>query len=625
MTKHVRTRQRKCAVSAISLALCVPLFGVLPASAQEWCAGKVTDRDNRVVQRVEKPRARQSFIDPAFGTRVTRVTSAPAGSARRTLYSTVQPWNADESLLVLYHTDRGASGHHLYDGQTYEYIRQLEFLTSDIEEIFWDDTDSRMLYFVQKRPRADPLFGKLVRYDVDTRERSLAADLDTVCGTPTSRGGVTIKGGNDIQGMADGKIGLRCNNNGITGRPSDITFHVDVRTGEISRPVTIDPARPQGGNAFGFISDIAASPMHSGERVFLQGSVFDADMNFLYSLDSSLERYTASDGSAYTVPKAEHASIGRLSNGHDAYFSSRYDVMRSGCEGDSDGGQGALVAQDAQSGACRVLIGRSTGWGYPLSGVHVSAVSQQNLDWVTTTSIGYGRFDYLDNLRPAPLMFSELTLTRADLDDPETCRIAHLRTTGNSARRGGGYGGAYFGEPHAVMSPSGSRVLFNSDWYDSGSVDTYAVDLGTGSSGRSSSLAVASEPLTEPARSPRTDPSVEPPVAVAAREPTPADNDFTSLQVVVRTQESPPRVYVRFMDRDRGPDHRVTIAPAGSTDREWKMWLYTNGTQSLGGSGPETGRLGFLQQYVGRGRFEARLFTDGNGDRAAERVTFDVP
>ncbi len=35
----------------------------------------------------------------------------------------------------------------------------------------------------------------------------------------------------------------------------------------------------------------------------------------------------------------------------------------------------------------------------------------------------------------------------------------------------------YFGEPHPVISPSGTLVIFSSDWYDSGSVDTYVIDL----------------------------------------------------------------------------------------------------------------------------------------------------
>jgi hypothetical protein len=36
---------------------------------------------------------------------------------------------------------------------------------------------------------------------------------------------------------------------------------------------------------------------------------------------------------------------------------------------------------------------------------------------------------------------------------------------------------AYLGEPAVTLSLSGTRVLFSSDWYDSGSVDTFVVEL----------------------------------------------------------------------------------------------------------------------------------------------------
>ncbi|MFK7995472.1 MAG: hypothetical protein AB8B87_15160 [Granulosicoccus sp.] len=445
--------------------------------SNDWCSLQVKHRDNVIVPRMDKPRALQTYTDPAFGTRVTRVTNAPFGTAHRTLYSTVQPWNADESFLLLYHSGDSKAGHHLYNGKTYQYIRQLEFVPADIEEVYWDENDSDTLYFIQKRPSKDALYGKLVKYNVRTRQRSLVANLDPVCGTSGNRAGITAMGGNDIQGITSDTVGLRCVNNVVNGNSSDITFNVNVRTGTISPQVILNPAQPQGANTFGFRPDVAAVPMHSGRRVVVQDSVFDNDMNYLYSLDSSMTNYTATNGRAYKVPKTEHSSAGQMPNGHDAIFSPRYEPMQNGCDGDSDAGLGALVAMDVQSGNCHVMVGLSTGWDYPLSGVHLSAVSEQNPGWVTMTSIGSSQLEYLTNERPAPALFSELSLTHADPDNPTTCRLAHLRTMGKSARRGASYGGGYFGEPHAVMSPSGSRVLFNSDWYDSGSVDTYAVNL----------------------------------------------------------------------------------------------------------------------------------------------------
>ena len=574
------------------------------ASAADFCAGMVTDKQQRIVKRLDKPKVLQSYTDPAFGTRVTRVTNAPYGTARRTLYNTIQPWNSDESLLILYHTGGKNAGHHLYDGKTFRYIRALEFAAADIEGIYWDKNDSNILYYVQRRPNNDWLHGKLVKYNVKTRKRSMVADFDPICGKPSNRSGRTVVAGNDIQGIAGHKIGLRCQNDKVKNQSSDITFHVDVRTGKISPRVTIDPTKPFGGNKFGSRPDVAATPMHSSKRIVVQENVFDEQMNFLYRLDGSRGSFKAKNGKRYTVPKLEHASIGRMPNGNDALFSPQYNASDNGCDGDSDYGRGALVAHNVQSGDCNVIVGESTGWGYPLRGVHLSAVSLNNSGWVTMSTVGYGNLQYLTNGSKAPLLFSEISLTYADPGNPRTCRLAHTRTLGNSANLGGEYRGAYFGEPHPVMSPSGSRILFNSDWYDSGSVDTYAIQLNARSAGKKST---------------RND------IANNKSESSSNSAPAYSLSTKVRMNESPPRVYVNFVDSNQGSKDRVTIARAGSPDGDLLMRLYTNGTPATKLPGPSKGQVDFLQAYIGRGKFEARLSINGDFSKIVKRTYFTIP
>ncbi|MFK7892149.1 MAG: hypothetical protein AB8B63_15135 [Granulosicoccus sp.] len=473
MHKSVRSTSK---IACIWFGATVSLMGSQTFAA-DWCDGRVTDRDPRIVQPVSKPDALASYIDPAFGTTITRVTSAPEGDARRTLYSTIQPWNADESLLVLYHTGGSDAGHHLYDGRTYRHLGALPVSAADIEGIYWDPAYPDYLYFIQKRPKDDALYGNLVRYDVRENRRELVADLSGVCGHANERTGVLVTGGNDIQGLGGDLVGLRCQNNLINRQPADITFTVSIRTGEISKPVVLNPARAQGTNHFGYVPVLAAAPLPSGERVLVQSSVYDRDMNFLYTMDSSFARYRAADGREYSVPKPEHSTTGRMPDGNDALFTPQYDPAEYGCAADSDYGRGSLVAYDIDAQRCSVIIGRSTGWDYPLSGVHLSALSQQNPGWVSMSTMGYGHFEHLTNRQPAPVFFSELSLTYADPEEPVTCRLAHTRSYGKSARNSASYSSSYFGEPHPVMSPSGSRILFNSDWYDSGTVDTYAISL----------------------------------------------------------------------------------------------------------------------------------------------------
>jgi len=70
------------------------------------------------------------------------------------------------------------------------------------------------------------------------------------------------------------------------------------------------------------------------------------------------------------------------------------------------------------------------------------------------------------------LLDQELVIARVDAGNPIVCRIGHHRSDEDDYD--------YWGEPHAVMSPTGTRVLFGSDWSgadDGVSVNSYVVEL----------------------------------------------------------------------------------------------------------------------------------------------------
>ena len=244
-----------------------------------------------------KPEPLKPYIDSAFGTRVTRISSAGPGQVVKPLYNTIQAWNADESLLMLYHTGEGGAGHHLYDGKTYAYRGALDISPRDLEEVYWDVSDPDIFYYVSLEAAT---YGKLIRYHVATAEREPIGDFSGVC----EEGGVP-KGGNDPQmmswdaGEGSDLLGLRC--------PSEPyrTFFYSVRTGVLSEPVTTGEGTPYAGY-------YAMSPAPSGERLFLEGDVLSGrDLTVERRLDTS--RY--GDGTF----KPEHAVIGQLTDGHDAY------------------------------------------------------------------------------------------------------------------------------------------------------------------------------------------------------------------------------------------------------------------------------------------------------------------
>ena len=81
-----------------------------------------------------KPAKGVSVADPDFpgNTRIVRVTDVAAdfkAGVAVPVYPTIQSWNCDESLLFLYITSPqsgGQSGHALFDGKTYKFIKFID-------------------------------------------------------------------------------------------------------------------------------------------------------------------------------------------------------------------------------------------------------------------------------------------------------------------------------------------------------------------------------------------------------------------------------------------------------------------------------------------------------------------
>jgi hypothetical protein len=182
----------------------------------------------------------------------------------------------------------------------------------------------------------------------------------------------------------------------------------------------------------------------SGTRVYWAGKVYDASLTLKLTLD------LASTG--------EHSSLGILKTGTDTYNAVSFDTGPKGCA------EGSLVTYDLSTGACTVMIGPSTGFPYPPGSTHVSAVARNRPGWVAVSIIGDGAGQsLLDN-----------ELVYVDTNSGSFCRVAHLRTTGKSNTH---LSEPYWAEAHASPSPSGTRIIWGSDWGGGTTVDTYVVEL----------------------------------------------------------------------------------------------------------------------------------------------------
>jgi len=125
-------------------------------------------------------------------------------------------------------------------------------------------------------------------------------------------------------------------------------------------------------------------------------------------------------------------------------------------------GPASLVRTDLDTGKQKVLVGQTNGWPYPPGGAHISAMTKA-IGWVAASAVGNPA-----SVGQVPL-HQEVFLANSDTE--RVCRLAHHRSLAGEGPWG------YWAEPHVSISPSGTRILFGSDWGGGPGVNTYVIDL----------------------------------------------------------------------------------------------------------------------------------------------------
>lgn len=383
------------------------------ANVGDLCNGLVTDKVAHPMTAVTKPAVGQAYRDPEFGTTVRRVSDAVARgvSVVKPVYSTIQAWNADESAFILYHTVGAGSGHALYDGRTYAFVKMLDINPADLEQVYWDSADPRILYYT------DSATHRLYRFDVVTDTATLVRDFSAAPVSCTS----SLSGGVDPMWTSWGSrvFGYSCGAK---------HFAYDLDADAVGSVVAIS----SGGNA--------PQPAPSGTLFFLNvndsaAQVRGFNMNLLRTL---------------SVDAAEHATLGTW-DGADTHFSVQFGTPA-----------GTVVAARMTDGTRRVIVGEATGYPYPPSGTHLSALAYLKPGWLSASVVGA--------VSGAGVLDQEVLLVNANTGG-SVCRVAHHRSHGSAGPQG------YWAEPHASISPRGTRILFASDWGGGTTVDTYVVEL----------------------------------------------------------------------------------------------------------------------------------------------------
>ncbi len=432
-TRHSRACSASRRPTAQACALACTVTGALFAAAMSWpvashaqapaldlCAGLIADKAAHPQISAPRPAKGVPFKDPVFGTRVTRISDVRAdfgSGVAKPMYATIPAWNIDESRLVLYVKDKG---HALFDGRSYEFLGMLKAQPSDIEQLYWDPVDPDVLWYNYSWEMGGRSMRQLTRYQVSSGQKSVVYDYPNA-GKPRA---------------------FNVDNGGDPQYPSWDMKLWGVRV-----------EMPKGSEKFSF----SLPDKVEGARVFNEGPTPQAcpSGRCMWAPEK--------DGSRVVDPKTletvrklklwgyEHGNMGMNAAGQDFFAAVQFDSKPAG----------TLIVENLQTGEVKPIISTANGYPYPPTSTHISAVALRAPGWVAVSAVGKP-----EGRRP---LDQEVLL--ANVDTGKVCRIAHHHSSGKDGKFG------YWAEPHVTISPSGTRVIFASDWENGEAVDTYVVEL----------------------------------------------------------------------------------------------------------------------------------------------------
>ena len=363
-----------------------------------------------------------SYVDPAFGTTITRISDAlhTANAADvGTLafigneYSTMTPFNADNSRLLLQQQSYFA----LYDGQG-QYLRDLPFEITAASEPRWSRHDANVLYYVT--------LNQLKQFNTAT---GVAAPVRTFAEYAVING----RGESDI--CFDGSHLV------LVGNHREV-FVYDIST-DTKGPVLATTALGDFDNVSITPDDhVLVSWYASGAGRYRGIELFDSDMAFLRQVS----------------PVIGHMDVTRAADGNEVVL-----MVNAAHPSPPPGCANAIVKIGLAAGDETCLI--SLDWGL---GAHVSGPDGNGWAIVST-------YAWAD---PSPLASWARhagEILQVKLDGSEVRRLAHHRSRPFNS---------YTWTPRASVSRDGARVVFSSNYglprmpaYHATYTDAYLIDL----------------------------------------------------------------------------------------------------------------------------------------------------
>jgi len=353
----------------------------------------LNQRTSRImVKPVAKPPYQRLFKEPAFGTRVMRISNNGSGFVTKPASNGSNAWNYDESRMMLHNYD--GTGNHtvtLLDGNSYDVIGKLKLPPLANENIHWSKMDSNILFYM---PNTETDAGKLSQINIATGERAVIKDFAPYCKKRglSAQDGILSPVSND-----DDLFGFRC------GVKANKSLALSYR---VSNDTVYTLATGEGTQ---WPIDDAPIPLPHDGNILLNQMILKS------SLKNSGKRLDIADKSA-------PSTFGASGNKENLFFQSAVTRSPRGCSNDIWNGAGLIVRHNVSDNSCKSLVTQTKGWPATPNGVELIANAYQNPRWLGMANVGYDELDWFIEKRGAPLLFSEILMVDASKAEPEPCR-----------------------------------------------------------------------------------------------------------------------------------------------------------------------------------------------------------
>lgn len=381
--------------------------------------------------------------DPAYGTRIRRVTNAADGHGGRMRheYSRRQAFNADNTRLLA----QDGSGHwFVYDVTTSSVVSRLDALAGDCEPL-WDPTAPHALYFTSTN-------GGLVWWRLDTRtgKSTVAFDLSNDLPWPGATA-LWTKGEGTLS--ADGRYLALMATHYDAGSQQNMVFGlvtVDLAEGRLVATLDARDFPTPGA----FPDHVSISP--SGMFV-VPSWLGGQGGTWAYSRDLRDARQL--------TDSSEHSDLALDAQGRDVLVYADYAA-------------GAITAVGLEDGTRTELHPL-----YPVEGdayaVHISGQAVERPGWVVVSTYAdtsdYGR---ISPARTAQPEYRKVWLLEV-APRGRAFNVAHVHAHEHAtlgAPEADSYSDPYFLEPQASVSRDLSRIVFASNMGEA-AVESYVVEL----------------------------------------------------------------------------------------------------------------------------------------------------